>query len=65
MHRVVAITRAATLISRMRPRACMALAQRIAITSLVEEPSAGIAGQRLAREFGGRILGRRIGHLVA
>jgi hypothetical protein len=37
------------------PRAGMALAQRIAIASLVEEPSAGIARQRLAREFGGTI----------
>src|ERR1700675_666782 len=31
------------------PRARMALAQRIAIASLVEEASAGIARQRLAR----------------
>ncbi len=32
----------------------MALAQRVTFAPLVEEPSAGIAGQRLAREFGGR-----------
>lgn len=47
------------------PRAGLALAQRIGSAALIEESSAGIPGQSLAGQFGGRILRRWIGHVIA